>query len=225
MLEKMQAVLRDQFIGFYLYGSLSLGDFDPASSDVDFLVVTTEDVSEDMFERLSTMHAIIASSGLPYANYIEGSYIPLKALRRYDPHNAHHATIGIDWPFRIAFHGSNWILNVTLSANMELSCMGRPTLRRGRLRREDLLDYAQPSSRSAIGLAERLRITYSVRGQRPLDFPASENEGLNGSKDPSQHPAQVCEVVQSAKHFPAPCASAGAFFFATALRSVCNVNR
>jgi hypothetical protein len=110
MFPKIQAALGDLLVGFYLYGSLSLGDFDPASSDVDFLVVTTEDISEEVFESLRDIHTVIASSNLPYANYIEGSYIPLKALRRYDPHNAHHPTIGIDWPFRVAFHGSNWIL-------------------------------------------------------------------------------------------------------------------
>jgi predicted nucleotidyltransferase len=110
MLTKIQAILGDQLAGFYLYGSLSSGDFDPTSSDVDFLVVTREDMSEEIFESLRDMHAIIATSNLPYANYIEGSYIPLKALQRYDPHDAHHPTIGIDWPFRVAFHGSNWIL-------------------------------------------------------------------------------------------------------------------
>ncbi len=110
MFTKIHAILSDQLVGFYLYGSLSLGDFDPASSDVDFLVVTTANMPEETFEQLRDMHTIIAASNLPYANYIEGSYIPLKALRRYDPQNAHHPTIGIDWPFRIAFHGSNWIL-------------------------------------------------------------------------------------------------------------------
>src|SRR5215472_9216636 len=87
LLRKVQIILSTQLVGFYLYGSLSVGDFDPASSDIDFLIVTVEEISEEAFERLRDMHAEIASSNLPYAMRLEGSYIPLKALRRYDPEN------------------------------------------------------------------------------------------------------------------------------------------
>src|SRR5690242_3653132 len=40
--ERIQAVLGDQLVGLYLYGSLSSGAFDPASSDVDFVAVTED---------------------------------------------------------------------------------------------------------------------------------------------------------------------------------------
>lgn len=107
---KIQAILGQQLVGFYLYGSLSSGDFDPMSSDIDFLVVTAENLPEEMIEHLRDMHTAIASSGFPYANRLEGSYIPSEAFRRYDPDNARHPTIGVDWPFQIALHGSNWII-------------------------------------------------------------------------------------------------------------------
>jgi hypothetical protein len=110
LLTNIQAILGPQLVGLYLYGSLSLGDFDPASSDIDFLAVTVEELSEEALEQLPAMHASIASSGLPYATRLEGSYIPRHALRRYDPTNAHHPTIGTDWPFQVGLHGSNWIL-------------------------------------------------------------------------------------------------------------------
>ena len=110
MLTEIQAILGHQLVGFYLYGSLSLGDFDPTSSDIDFLIVTAEDLAEEILEHLRDMHAAIASSGLRYANRLEGSYIPRQALRRYDPDNARHPTIGADWPFQIGLHGSNWII-------------------------------------------------------------------------------------------------------------------
>ena len=97
-------------MGLYLYGSLSLGDFDLASSDIDFLAVTTEDLSAEAFEHLGEMHVAIAASGLPFVNRLEGSYIPQKALRRYDPNNACHPTIGVDWPFQMGVHKRNWII-------------------------------------------------------------------------------------------------------------------
>jgi len=110
LLAKLQAILGPRLIGLYLYGSLSLGDFDPASSDIDFLAVTAEDLPAETLDQLRAMHADIAASGLPYADHLEGSYIPSVALRRYDPHNARHPSIGVDWPFQIEEHNHNWII-------------------------------------------------------------------------------------------------------------------
>jgi len=39
-LSHVRAILGSDFVGLYLYGSLALGDFDPASSDVDAVVAT-----------------------------------------------------------------------------------------------------------------------------------------------------------------------------------------
>jgi hypothetical protein len=110
MLARVQRALPGKVAGFYLFGSLSLGDFDPQSSDVDFLIVTTGELSEKELAKLKEMHAGIAASDLPYCKRLEGSYIPLAALRRYDPDMASHPTIGADWEFQVAPHGSNWIL-------------------------------------------------------------------------------------------------------------------
>src|SRR5207237_4307608 len=93
LLAGVQTILREKLVGFYLYGSLSLGDFDPGSSDIDFLAVTTEDLSGELLGLLRDMHVSIASSGLPYAKRLEGSYIPRGPLRRYDPRHACHPTI------------------------------------------------------------------------------------------------------------------------------------
>ncbi|MBL0346656.1 nucleotidyltransferase domain-containing protein [Candidatus Villigracilis affinis] len=38
LLEKAKTILTDQFVGMYLYGSLSSGDFHPDASDIDFLI-------------------------------------------------------------------------------------------------------------------------------------------------------------------------------------------
>jgi len=108
--ESIQDVLGDELVGLYLYGSLSSGDFDPASSDVDFVVVTQGALSDEACERLRAMHARIAASGLPFATHLEGSYIPHTAWRRYNPADARHPTIGVDWPFQIGFHDANWII-------------------------------------------------------------------------------------------------------------------
>jgi len=43
-------------MGLYLYGSLTTGDFDPESSDIDLLAVTSSGVSGAEFEALRAMH-------------------------------------------------------------------------------------------------------------------------------------------------------------------------
>lgn len=110
LLTKIQAILGERLVGLYLYGSLSLGDFDPASSDVDFLAATTEDLPGEIAEQLHEMHEAIALTDFTYAQRLEGSYIPRQALWRYNPQNAHHPTIGTDWPFQVDFHGDNWVV-------------------------------------------------------------------------------------------------------------------
>jgi predicted nucleotidyltransferase len=56
LLSGARALLGPRFIGMYLDGSLAIDDFDPVSSDVDFVVVTDGELPPQMFEALETMH-------------------------------------------------------------------------------------------------------------------------------------------------------------------------
>jgi predicted nucleotidyltransferase len=85
LLENVQAVLGDYFTGMYLYGSLASGDFDPGRSDIDPLVVTSEELPENLISDLEVMHKRIYESGLEWAKKMSGAYIPLDAMRAYSP--------------------------------------------------------------------------------------------------------------------------------------------
>lgn len=126
LLEGVREILGDGLVGMYLYGSLSLGDFDPDSSDVDFLFVTTDVLPVEMLDALRALHARIAASGLRYADKLEGSYIPRAALRRHDPANAAHPTIGVDWDFGVREHGSNWIVERWIVRERGITIWGAP---------------------------------------------------------------------------------------------------
>lgn len=110
LLAAVREVLGDQFVGMYLCGSLSSGDFDEASSDVDFVVVTRSELSAEQLTRLARMHADIKDSGLPFTDRLEGSYIPVEAMRRYDPANSKHPSVGVERSFGTNEHGWNWVL-------------------------------------------------------------------------------------------------------------------
>jgi hypothetical protein len=75
-------ILDQQFVGLYLYGSLALGDFDPHTSDIDWIVVTQGEISADIFAALKAMHAAFNHSDSPWAGKIEAAYIPMEALNR-----------------------------------------------------------------------------------------------------------------------------------------------
>jgi hypothetical protein len=96
-------------VGMYLYGSLSSGDFDPRSSDIDFMVVTDGDVPRDQIAALEAMHHRLWASGMKWAAKLEGTYIPRQTLRRYDPDGGPYPTVN-EGRFYVAGHGSDWII-------------------------------------------------------------------------------------------------------------------
>ena len=126
LLQEVRGILGPEFVGIYCYGSLSLGDFEPGSSDIDFLVVTEHEPLESMLHALEAMHARIAASGLLWAEKLEGSYIPRAALRHYDPANNRHPTIGMDWPFSIRAHGGHWVIERSIVREYGMVVQGPP---------------------------------------------------------------------------------------------------
>ena len=113
LLTQARIVLGGELIGFYLDGSLALGDFDPATSDVDFIAAVAHPLSPDAFEALAAMHRQLRDGGRPLATELEGSYIPLPALRRHDPTNATFANLerGPDEVLKYKVHHSDWVIH------------------------------------------------------------------------------------------------------------------
>jgi predicted nucleotidyltransferase len=109
LLSNVKEILSNQFVGMYLYGSLASGDFNPQTSDIDFIVVTSEPLSKSLIDELEAMHQRIWASGLKWAPKLEGSYIPIKDIRRHDSNNAPCPIIN-EGEFYVARHGSDWII-------------------------------------------------------------------------------------------------------------------
>lgn len=86
-LTSVQTALGDNFVAAYLQGSFAVGDFD-GDSDVDFLVVIQEELSDAQLSELQSTHARIYDLPSPWAQHLEGSYFPLNALRHCDPSGA-----------------------------------------------------------------------------------------------------------------------------------------
>ncbi len=109
LLSNVQSVLGDQFVGLYLYGSLASGDFEPESSDIDFLVVTRSELPDTLVNALGRLHGRLWNSGSHWAAKLEGSYLPLQWLARYDPAKPPIPHVN-EGKFYMAGHGSDWVI-------------------------------------------------------------------------------------------------------------------
>jgi aminoglycoside adenylyltransferase-like protein/nucleotidyltransferase-like protein len=93
LLEGVRGTLGPQLVGVYLDGSLAAGDFADHSSDIDVLVVTEDALSDEVVAALGTMHERLATGTSKWAQELEVSYIPRRALRRFDPDDNAHPCI------------------------------------------------------------------------------------------------------------------------------------
>ena len=109
LLSSATRVLGSQLVGMYVYGSLSSGDFDLATSDIDFLIVTSSTLSDKTIAELETMHHQIWKSRLKWAAKLEGSYIPKRDIRRHNPRSAPCPTVN-EGKFYLDKRGSDWII-------------------------------------------------------------------------------------------------------------------
>jgi hypothetical protein len=79
----VQDAVEANFVGAYLVGSLATGDFDH-DSDIDFLIVTDEELTNPQVQSLQALHLELHNLGCYPAQHLEGSYIPRDLLNRAD---------------------------------------------------------------------------------------------------------------------------------------------
>lgn len=108
LLGGVQRAIGDNLVGFYLRGSLALGDFIPDTSDVDVIAVTDRPIDDHDFAALARLHADLTTLPNPYANRMEMTYIDRAALRRYTP-GLHHVTLGQGETLAWTEHRPNWL--------------------------------------------------------------------------------------------------------------------
>lgn len=145
LLTEARTVLGDHLVGMYLYGSLSSGDFDLKTSDVDFVIVTDDFLPDDLIAQLEAMHQRIAASGLKFAKKLEGTYIPRGAFRRFDPAMPPVPSLN-EGRFYVAPHGSDWIIQRQVIREHGVVVFGGPA--------KELIDPVLPDDvrRAVLGI-------------------------------------------------------------------------
>ena len=112
LLADVRGALGPQLVGVYLDGSLATRDFAEASSDIDVLVVTEDVLSDEAVAALATMHVRIATGTSRWARELEVSYIPRRALRRFDPDdNCHPCIERGSGRLTVETHDRDWVIH------------------------------------------------------------------------------------------------------------------
>jgi len=111
LLTRIRAILDANLIGLYLYGSLAAGDFDEATSDIDFIAATSARLDVQELEQLKAMHEELAARWGRWGSHLEGAYLPLSAMRQDDPTDAQHPFVSATTPFGIHELGWDWVIN------------------------------------------------------------------------------------------------------------------
>jgi hypothetical protein len=127
LLSRVQTIVGPHVIGMYLDGSVTSDAFDQAS-DIDFVVVTDQEIAGRLFSELQAMHEQIAALDSPWATELEGSYISQRALRRYDPSQATHPNIerGAGERLKMAYHHADWIVHRYILRERGITLVGPP---------------------------------------------------------------------------------------------------
>jgi predicted nucleotidyltransferase len=125
LLKNIRNVLGHYFTGMYLFGSLAIGGFDTNRSDIDFLVVTSEELPKTLISGLQTMHARLYESGAEWAKKLEGAYIPIDTFRVYSPTGPVCPLVNQN-KFLVGRPESNWVLNRYILYTSGLVVTGPP---------------------------------------------------------------------------------------------------
>jgi predicted nucleotidyltransferase len=109
--KRVQAILGDHLVGFYLVGSLVTGDFDPLSSDVDLIALTAGVLTEAEVDQLEQMHLELIRDDPRLDNRIEVLYTPVGRLNG-DQQDYNVAEISPGEPFHVKeIHHDQWTIN------------------------------------------------------------------------------------------------------------------
>jgi Nucleotidyltransferase domain len=209
--------------GLYLYGSLTTGDFSPASSDVDLLAVTSRRPEGGALDRLRSLHLELASRGGPYAR-LNCLYVPDGTLA--DPELLHVYWYGdrfTQWRLKVmtmaelghsgqALHGP-WppaglpdvsASEVRETARDELTAYWRPLTYRPRIwLRDRWVDFALVTlARSAAVLRDGTLITKSQAIAMLGDFgvpPSLADEIRRRRSGESVHVTAVRRLIRAAQ--------------------------
>lgn len=118
-------ILGDDLTGFYLTGSLTYGDFDRGSSDIDYLTVLDQPITTTQRQALVQLHAEIGRRYPEWRERIEGSYVTRSMLPNILPPKQGRPYVngGAFWEPDPPY-GNEWLLNLYVLRECGIALIG-----------------------------------------------------------------------------------------------------
>ena len=79
-----------------------------------------------MLPTLAAMHTRLRVAGSPWAERLEGPYVPREALRRHHPARAFYPALRVDGTFDVDGHGSDWVIQLEVLRRCGVALAGPP---------------------------------------------------------------------------------------------------
>ncbi len=106
-------ILGNNLVALYLTGSLTYGDFDRGSSDVDYLAIMEREITPEERTALAILHDGIGNRYPGWRERIEGSFIPRDMLSHTlpPPNGRPYVNGGAFWDPDPPY-GNEWLINL-----------------------------------------------------------------------------------------------------------------
>ncbi len=122
----LRSALGDELAGIYLYGSLTFGDFDPETSDLDLLVAVRSDVDDAGLERLQQLHNAFARRHPDWDDRVDACYLSLDGLRGFKERESPLVVISPGERLHRTRTEQGWTMNWHVVREHGLSLLGAP---------------------------------------------------------------------------------------------------
>lgn len=126
LLSDIKDILGEKLVGFYLDGSLVLGDFDHDVSDIDLVAALSSNMNDTEFEALEKMHDKFAQDHEEWEDRIEVCYITTDALASVKSKTSIIANISPGEPFHRRESNIEWIMNWYVLRDKSITLFGTP---------------------------------------------------------------------------------------------------
>jgi hypothetical protein len=120
----IESIWGGNLLGLYLSGSLSYGDFNPGSSDIDLVAILKIPASPKELKLIQELHINEGQKYPKWAKRIECSYTPIAMLSSILPPEAPRPYYGEGVFYPEALYGNEWIINLYLLYEHGIALIG-----------------------------------------------------------------------------------------------------
>lgn len=130
LLSETKKIIKEDFIGFYIHGSLAMGGFNPNSSDIDILVVTNKSMTIETKRKLAQFFLTCSNNPFP----VEISFLNEKQLKKWKHPSSFDFHYSEFWRTRYEYdlaNGTYQYLNEEIKTDADLAAHITITTNRG----------------------------------------------------------------------------------------------